>query len=252
MKPKTKEYSVVDPIKSGFDKAVIKNDKINPKVKEKILKATDIISKELDYEIDKIWILGSTLTYQWKKNSDIDVTIFLKDKLDSDDYKELNKIALEKYNDKLYINEHPINFYFSPQRFLKFKADAIYDLKNDKWIKKSEPLNEDEIEDLIRNCSSLEEFNTIFQEYLELKDMLENFVGESDQLNEIISKAMKISNLYSKIKDIRREDFKKKPDPDIPSANYRCSNVIFKMLESYGLGDIAEEISNFIESRFKD
>jgi len=103
MKPKTKEYSVIDPIKSGFDKAIIQNDKILPEVREKILKATHTISKKLGYEIDKIWILGSTLTHQWKKDSDLDVTIFLKDKLDKEKYKELNKIAADDFNEKIFI-----------------------------------------------------------------------------------------------------------------------------------------------------
>lgn len=252
MKPKTKEYSVIDPIKSGFDKAIIQNDKILPEVREKILTATHTISKKLGYEIDKIWILGSTLTHQWKKDSDLDVTIFLKDKLDKEKYKELNKIAADDFNEKIFIKEHPVNFYFSPQRFLKFKADAIYDLQNEKWIKKSEALSEDDIEDLIRGCSSLEEFNDIFEKYTELRNMLEMFSGDKDELTEIIKQALKVSNLFNKIKDIRREEFNKKPDPNLPSANYRCSNIIFKLLESYGLADIAENISEFVSSRLKN
>jgi len=142
--------------------------------------------------------------------------------------------------------------YFSPQRFLKFKADAIYDLQNEKWIKKSEALSEDDIEDLIRGCSSLEEFNDIFEKYTELRNMLEMFSGDKDELTEIIKQALKVSNLFNKIRDIRREEFNKKPDPNLPSANYRCSNIIFKLLESYGLADIAENISEFVSSRLKN
>ena len=252
MRPKTQEYSVIDPIKPGFDKAIIENDKIRSIVREKILNTISKISSQIGYEVDKVWVLGSTLTAQWVKNSDIDVTIFLKKELDSDQYKELNTLAADRFNEKLFVNEHPVNFYFSPPRYLKFKADAIYDLLNEKWIKKSEALSEDDVEEIIKSCSSLKEFNEVFEKYTELKNLLENYSGKSEELEEIISKTVSVSILFDKIRDERRKDFNKKPDPDLPSANYRCSNIVYKLLEHYGLGDIVEEVTNFLESRLKN
>lgn len=252
MKPNTKEYSVVDPIKPGYDKAIIKNDKIREEVRDRILEATSKISAQTGLEFDKIWILGSTLTHQWKDDSDIDVTIFLKDSVKPEDYKELNSLAAKKYNEKIYINQHPINFYFAKPRFLKYKADAIYDLINEKWIKKSEALTEDDVEEIIKNCSSLDEFNKIFEKYTELRNLLEGYDGKPEELMEIIEQTVKVSILFDKLKDKRREEFEKKPDPNLPSANYRCSNIVYKLLESYGLADVVEQVGHFLESRLEN
>jgi len=252
MRPKTKEYSVIDPIKPGFDKAIIVDDKIRSSIRDKILSMVSKISSQIGYEVDKVWVLGSTLTHQWKKDSDIDITIFLKKQLDGDQYKELNTLAADNFNEKLFVNEHPVNFYFSPHRYLKFKADAIYDLSNEKWIKKPEAISEDDIEEIIKNCSSLKEFNQILEEYTELKNLLENYSGSREELEQIMSQTIKVSILFDKIRDERRKDFNKKPDPNLPSANYRCSNIVYKLLENYGLGDIVEEVTSFLDSRLEN
>jgi len=252
IKPYTREYSVIDPIKSEFDSSIIVNNKIKPELREKILKATEKISDYVGHEIDKIWILGSLLTHQYSEDSDLDVTFFLKDSLNPEDYKELNKTCADKFNDKLFVEKHPINFFFAKPKFLKYKSDAIYDLINENWIKKPEILSEDDVEEIIRNCSSLDEFNTILEEYTNLKNLLENFEGDSSQITEILKQTVKVSKMFNELKDIRRKDFEKKPDPNLPSANFRCSNIIFKLLEQYGLGDIVNDVSEFISFRLKN
>lgn len=135
---------------------------------------------------------------------------------------------------------------------MKYKSDAIYDLINENWIKKPEILSEDDVEEIIRNCSSLDEFNTILEEYTNLKNLLENFEGDSSQITEILKQTVKVSKMFNELKDIRRKDFEKKPDPNLPSANFRCSNIIFKLLEQYGLGDIVNDVSEFISFRLKN
>jgi len=252
MKPYTKEYSVIDPIKPGFDENIIQHDKVVPALRNKILKAVEKISEDINHDVKKVWIIGSTMTYQYTDDSDIDVTLFLERNLEDDEFLELNKIAHEKYNEKLYAGKHPITFYFAKKRFLKYKADGIYDLINEKWIKKSEGLSEDDVEELIKNCSSLEEFNSIFEEYLELQKLLENFEGKEESINEIIKQTIKVSKLFTDLRDLRRKEFEKKPDPELPSAQYRCSNIIYKLLEQYGLGEIAEEVSEFFSSRLEN
>jgi predicted nucleotidyltransferase len=250
MPPKTKEYSVVDPIKSTLDKELIENNKLKKDVRIKILNAVGKISSNLDIKVERIYLVGSSLTHQYTKKSDLDVTIFVKKS--KEELHDLNKTAEEHYNEKIYINEHPINFHFNSGIYYKFKADAIYDLKNDKWIKKPEAMSEDDVEEIIRGCQNVKEFNEILSEYTELKKMLEAYSGEAESLEEILAQAFKVSNLFHKIKDIRREDFKKRDTEGLPSANYRCSNIIYKLLEQYGLDDLAKQISVFLNSRLKN
>jgi len=250
MSPHTQQYSVVDPIKNNLDEELIKNNKLRKDVRAKILDAVDKISIKLDIKVERIYLIGSSLTHQYTDDSDIDVTIFVKHT--EEELHNLNKLADKYFNEKIYINEHPINFHFNSGRYYKFKADAIYDLKNDKWIKKPEAMSQDDVEDIIRGCQNVKEFNEILSEYTELKKMLESFSGQQDSLTEIIDQTMKVSNLFNKIKDIRREDFKKRDTEGLPSANFRCSNIVLKLLEQYGLDDLATQISTFLSARLKN
>jgi hypothetical protein len=169
-----------------------------------------------------------------------------------DECKELNKLSAKHFNEKIFIKKHPVNFYFDPGRFLKFKSDAIYDLEHDKWIKKPESISEEDVQEIIQGCSTVKEFNEILKEYTDLKQLMESYSGAKNELEDILSQTLHVSSLFNKIKDKRREDYKKRGDPDLPSANYRCSNIIYKLLEHYGLGDLVVEVTHFLESRFKN
>lgn len=249
IQPHTKEYSVVDPIQSSLDADIIKNDKLNPNLRKQILEEVNKIKNHFSVKINKIWIVGSSLTFQYTPKSDIDVTLFVD--ATQDNLKDLNKICNEEYNEKIYINLHPVNFHFASGKYLRFKADAIYDLYNDKWIKKPEALEEDDVEEIIKGCQNVKEFNEILEEYLKLRKLLEHYNGNLEALDEIFEQTFKVNYLFNKIKDIRREEFKKRKDPNLPSANFRCSNIIYKLLENYGLGDLSKEITEFIRSRTK-
>lgn len=251
MLPKTQNYSIVDPIKSALDETVIQNDRLNPKLRDKITQAASKIENSLGVSIKKIWLIGSSLTYQWTPESDIDINLSIDEK-DSDRLKILNKTLAEEFNELIFLGKHPINFHFTGGRYLKFKADAIYDVQSDKWIKKPQALSDDDIEDLIKNCSSLKEFSDILKEYIKLQKMLENYKGERSELNKILEQAFIVNNIFNEIRNIRREEFKKKPEKGLHSANERCSNVIYKLLEQYGLGDLSEEITDFVTLRLKN
>jgi predicted nucleotidyltransferase len=245
--PHTQEYSVVDPIRSTLDKNIIKNDKIDSNIREKILIQADQIEKYFKKKIQKIYVIGSSLTYQHTPECDIDITLLIN--VDKDKLKTLNQEVKEKFNEKIFVKKHPINFHFISGRLYKFKTDAIYDLKADKWLKKPEALSEHEVEEIIKECQGVKEFNEILQEYSKLKHLLKNYEANSKSLEGIFDQAFKVNYLFEKIRDIRREEFNKRKDPNIPSANFRCSNIIYKMLEQYGLNNLANQITKFVQSR---
>ncbi len=247
---KTEEYSVIDPIKPNLDQTIIVGDKLSPEVRKKLLKAVKLISEKTGLELNNVWLIGSSISYQWTDETDLDITLLLKEKKTPEELKEINKLINENYNSKLFLGSHPVNFHARGNYYSKFNADSIYDLIDDKWIKKPEVLDEKEVAEIIQKCSSAKEFNEILREYNELNLLLKSYDGTNTV--DIISKALKVSYLFNKIKDQRREDFKKRPDKDIPSANFRCSNIIFKLLESYGLDSLAVQIATILDSRFKN
>lgn len=246
----TEQYSVIDPIKPNLDQDIIIDDKLSPAVRAKLLKAVNFISDKIGLELNNVWLIGSSISYQWTDESDLDITLLLKDKKTPEELKEINKSINESYNSKLFIGKHPVNFHARGNYYSKFNADSIYDLMDDRWIKKPEVLDEKEVMEIIQQCSSAKEFNEILREYGELNSLLRAYDGTNTV--DIITKALKVSYLFNKIKDQRREDFKKRPDKGIPSANFRCSNIIFKLLESYGLDSLAVQVATILDSRLKN
>jgi len=249
MSPKTQQYSIVDPVKPELEENIIKNGKVNSELRDKILNQVRVIEKTFKQKIEKVYIIGSSITYQYTSDCDIDVTLLIK--VDKEILKDLNKELSEKFNEKMFLQKHPINFHFNSGNLYKFNSDAIYDLINNKWVKKPEALCEDDLEEIIQGCQNLKEFTEILKEYSVLKDLLENYNGDLESLDEIFQQTFKVNYLFEKIRDQRREDYKKRKDENIPSANFRCSNVIFKLLEQYGLDDLSSQITKIIKSRAK-
>jgi hypothetical protein len=249
MKPRTEQYSVVDPVQSSLDKEVIKNDKLNPVLRDKILSKISEIEAYFKNKVTKSYVVGSSLTYQHTPNCDIDVTLFVDE--NNDKLKKLNEQLKEKYNEKIFLNKHPVNFHFATGKLYKFKADAIYDLNKNNWVKKPEALSEDDVEEIIQECQNVKEFKEVLTEYTKLKNLLEKYKGDTESLDEIFQQTFKVNYLFEKIRDIRRKDFSKRKDPNIPSANFRCTNIIYKILTQYGLDNLSEQITAFIKSRAK-
>ena len=247
----TENYSVVDPVKLSLDKHIIQNGKLNPSLRQKIIDCVNEIAGKIQYKPEKIWLIGSSLTYQWTQDSDLDVTIFIHNK-SPEELKKINTIAAKHFNAKVFLGQHPLNFYHTSGVFFKFKADAIYDVENDKWIKKPIPVDAEAISEIIEGCKVSEEFQEILNEYAQLKNTLNQFSGDHDQLKEIMDQTLKVSYLFNKIRDTRREDFnKRKHEKGLPSGNFRCSNIIFKLLESYGLENLSENVSQFISGKIQ-
>lgn len=235
---------MVDPVQPDLDERIVRNGKFEPEARKNILRHVAKIASDLDLDVVKTWIVGSSLTYQWTPQSDVDVTIFVN--VDKNELKKLNRHIDETYNDMLFIGPHPVHFHCNTGKYLRFKADAIYDLDHDKWIKEPQSLNEHDIQNMIEHCSSLDEFNETLEAYLELKNLLASHAD----MQEIIKQAIRVSLLFEDVRDMRREEFNKKQDSNLPSANWRCSNIIFKLLENHGLGDLAEMVSESLSARF--
>lgn len=245
----TVDYSIIDPVQSSLDEDIVFGDQINPKIIDGILDFVQKIEETASIDVEKVWWVGSSLTYQWSEDSDIDITLFI-DHSFKDQLKELNAWVHENYDGSMFVKKHPVNFHFATGRYERFKADAIYDVIKRKWIKKPKEVDESEIAEIISHCSDFKEFNDIMEKYIGLQDLLENYSGSRDQLSEIIDKTVDVLVLFEKIRQIRRDDFNKKPDKNLPSANYRCSNIVYKLLEKFGLGSLAETVASVLQQGF--
>lgn len=245
------EFSIVDPVQDQLNSTLVQNNTFNPSARKYILSLVNKLSKYTKIHISKVWVLGSSLTYQHTPDSDIDVTLFIDKSTTPEELVLLNKEVAQEFNDQAFIENHPINFHFVAGEYNKFKADAIYDLTENRWIKTPQKFEDSEMQQIINSCKGIEEFQEILEEYNVLKQQLEGFSGSQEEFQEILEQAFWVSHLFYQIKDIRREDFNSEEDRSLPSANFRCSNIIFKLLEKYGFDELASNIASFFEQRLK-
>lgn len=257
-KPFTKaiEFSVISPVRSALDSLVINptTQKVQGAVKDQLIACAIKIAKDLNVELRKIWIIGSSLTFQWDEQSDIDVNLSLKTRIEDDKLLAINKYVSKKYNNKIKIGCHPVNFKIEQGNFKRFRADAIYDLVKNRWIKRPAILQEAEIRQLINQSSSTPEFQQIMKKYHELQQLLQkwkSFSGTGQRKQalaaEIFGTTQHIHHLYHTIKDERRRQFNKcKKNPNWPSANFQTINIIYKLLESKNIGHLEEEVARIM------
>lgn len=129
--------------KSELNQDIWKDNKLNPKVRTKLLKIAKDFFDSLDLPenvkmVDVIFT-GSLANYNWSKFSDIDLHIVL-------DFKDIN--GDQKFKEdffyaykSLWNQDHDITVYgypvelYAQDRTAKLTASAsVYSVKNDKWI----------------------------------------------------------------------------------------------------------------------
>lgn len=243
MPPKSQEYSVIDPIQPETRNGILNEGKLNRKLSKNILKLTDNISKEFEISFKKIWLVGSILTKQWNKNSDIDITLITDQTVENDVYRGI----IRKNNEKFKFKGHPVNFYIMDKMPNLFKFDAIYDIQNDFWVKKPQDVEQQDIDDLIVECSATEFFQEILEAYADLKNSIES----DEDPKYIFRKAIKFTLLVDDLTNQRRSDFDLPAEEGLAAASQRCSNVCYKLLESYGLKDLAVIINDFLDAKIE-
>ena len=241
-----------------FDKADTKDPKIKPSVKKQI---QDQIKKFEEYPVIKIALIGSILTKRYRNDADLDINIlFDVPKKDQEEQRlTLSKKYLSASNPdniqgKLIPGtKHPINYYFITDQTTyddqNKKADAVFDIENDEFIKRPEDFSFDtnlyvkEFErkvqeiDVVRG--ELKRDIIDYHELIELKpdDILNLQEKINEKLEEIEDSIEQIVKVGDGVDAERRSAFNSDMTPD-QIRKYGIKNrlpkaVIYKMLEKY-------------------
>ena len=129
-----------------FDKADSKDPIIKPSVKKQI--QDQIKEFEKEYPVIKIALIGSILTKRYRNDADLDINVLFdvpKEKQEQERV-DLSQKYLSAKNPKniqgklIPGTQHPINYYFLTDQSTyddqNKKADAVFDIENDKFIKR--------------------------------------------------------------------------------------------------------------------
>ena len=193
------------------------NNKLQPEVKEKILEIADKFIENLkedniELDVKDIVLLGSNASYNYTKDSDLDIHI-ISDTSDLDCSKTHLPIIYNAYkklfNDKhdILINGIEVEVYVENNEQTA-KSNGVYSVKTDEWIK--EP-SQQEIPELDR-----EEFDSQFNEW-------------ENKYMEIVNNPTleKIESYIDEIYMVRQKSIQE-------NGEYSIGNLIFKELRNLG------------------
>ena len=242
-----------------FDDADTKNPKIKPSVKKLI--DTQLKDFEKEYPILKTALIGSILTKRYRNDADLDINVLFdvpKEKQEDERVRLSQKYLSAKNPDNIQGKEipgtkHPINFYFITDQKTyddqNKKADAVFDIENNKFIKRPEDFTFDPslyVKEFERKVQELDvikgELKRDIIDYDELKELQPNDILNlqdkiNDKLEEIEDGIKDIIKVGDTVDDERRAAFDKDMSPDeirqFGIKNRLPKNVIYKMLEKY-------------------
>jgi predicted nucleotidyltransferase len=253
--------SVLDPAHKKLSNEIWSEDgeKIKKENKKFILdnfyKWVDKIGLDKD-KIGKIVVVGSTTTFQYTDNSDIDVNIIID--LSDDKIREYGRMLPNGNN--LPGTKHPVNYYLSNDEKQFEVKQAIYDLNKDKWVKKAKlsdvkvPYSYvleiakffmDGIDERIQAYERTQMELEIYKTYLKEKDDINvdpDHIQKMISHKELQSKATldAIHVAHKLAKSFRKKAFEDDYEPDFlinieaKNPDFSVNNMVYKELERFG------------------
>ena len=242
-----------------FDNADTKDPKIKSSVKVMIDKQVEDFAKE--YPVIKIALIGSILTKKYRNDADLDINVLFdvpKDKQEEERLRLSKQFLSSKNPDNIQGKlipgtKHPVNYYLITDQETyddqNKKADAVFDITNNKFIKRPDDFTFDMslyLKDFERKVQEIDvikgELKRDIIDYDELSDLkpkdIENLQDKvNGKLKEIEKDLQDIINIGDTVDAERRAAFDTDMTPDqirtYGIKNRLPKNVIYKMLEKY-------------------
>ena len=256
--------SVIDFQHDKLDPRIFKDDdNIKPEVRHQILKgAKEIHDKE---KVVSVYIVGSGITYNYTDSSDIDVNVELKRNISDESYQDLVEFVRSDLNEVNAVgSQHPINYFIVREPFADWKADAIYDLMSERWLKKPTKVSfdvQEYMDSFRRTVSDIDvakgelrrdiiDFNIVRS--FKRSDMKKIKQYLEDKLKELEIDLEAIVEQYRNIVDLRHLAFDQYTDlSELDKVKYGTpnklpANVIYKLLERFYYLDFLKHISQFL------
>ena len=242
-----------------FDNADTKEPKIKSEIIGMIMKQFTEFKKE--YPILDYSLIGSILTKRYRDDADLDINVLFdvpKEKQEEERIRLSKKFLSSKNPDNVQGKlipgtKHPINYYIITDKKTyddqNKKADAVFDIGKNKFIKRPEEFTFDidmYINDFNKKVQEIDvvkgELKRDIIDYDELKDLSPNDILDlqdkiNSKLEEIEDDLQQIIKIGDNVDVERRAAFDKDMSPDeirlYGIKNRLPKNVIYKMLEKY-------------------
>ncbi len=256
--------SIIDIPRKTYAPGVFDNeDTDNPKIKINVLNMITAQFEEFEkeYPILDYSLIGSILTKRYRNDADLDINVLFdvpKEKREEErlrlSKKYLSAASPDSIQGKLIPGtKHPVNYYFITDKKTyddqNKKADAVYDIKGQKFVKRPEDFTFDVnlyLKDFQKKVDEIDlikgELKRDIIDYDELKELTPDDVENlqtrvSKKLDEIEKGIQDIIDIGVEVDTDRRAAFDNDMTPDEIKTygikNRLPKNVIYKMLEKY-------------------
>jgi len=260
----TFKESIIDIPRSTYAPMVFdKEDTRNPVIKPSVIKMIEdqLAEFEKEYPVLKYTLIGSILTHRYRNDADLDINVLFDVPVEKreDERVRLSKKYLSAKNpDNIQGKEipntkHPVNYYFITDKETydsqNAKADAVFDIKNQKFVKRPEDFKFDMnlyLKDFEKKVQEIDvvkgELKRDIIDYDELSELKPGEIRDlekrlTSKLNEIEKSIQDLSDMGDVVDAERRAAFDKDMTPDeiktFSIKNRLPKNVIYKMLEKY-------------------
>src|SRR5210317_453775 len=264
---KFKDYikeSIIDIPRRTYAPGVFDNaDTSDPKIKDSVKKLINDQIKvfESEYPVLQKSLIGSILTKRYRNDADLDINILFDVPVEKQEEERLRlskKYLSSASPDSIQGKEipgtkHPINYYFITDKDTyedqNKKADAVFDIDNNKFIKRPEEFDFDMnlyLKDFERKVQEIDvvkgELKRDIIDYDELKELQPDDILNlqeliNNKLEEIEDSIEQIVKIGDTVDAERRAAFDTDMSPDeirqYGVKNRLPKNVIYKMLEKY-------------------
>lgn len=206
---------------------LFENEKLKPEVKDKILEivnrfVTNLATDEITIKVLDVILVGSNASYNYTKDSDVDIHI-IADQINcpEDLYSKVYSAYRSLFNHKFDIGFYgiPVELYVETSGMPRV-SNGVYSVKNDAWIR--EPVQQD-IPDIDK-----EEFES---ELMVWEDRYQNLKDKKDITEEEIDKY--ITDIY----ELRHTAL-------ATDGEYSIGNLVFKEVRNKGWLDSLKDLRN--------
>ena len=256
--------SIIDIPRSTYAPGVFDNaDTSTPKIKQSVI---GMIEKQMEdfekeYPILKYTLIGSILTKRYRNDADLDINILF-DIPEEDREEERTRLSKKylsaKNPDNIQGNlipgtKHPVNYFFITDKQTyddqNLKADATFDIKTNKFIKRPDDFKFDMnlyLKDFQKKVDEIDllkgELKRDIIDYDELSELKPGEIKDLEKrvkgkLSEIQTDLQDLMNIGDTLDTERRAAFDTDMTPDeiktFSIKNRLPKNVVYKMLEKY-------------------
>ena len=256
--------SIIDIPRSTYAPMVFDDaDTSNPKIKQSVI---GMIEKQMEdfekeYPILKYTLIGSILTKRYRNDADLDINILF-DIPEEDREEERTRLSKQYLSAKNPDNiqgklipgtKHPVNYFFITDKRTyddqNLKADATFDIKTNKFIKRPDDFKFDMnlyLKDFQKKVDEIDivkgELKRDIIDYDELSELKPGEIKDLEKrvkgkLDEIETDLQDLINIGDTLDTERRAAFDTDMSPDeiktFSIKNRLPKNVVYKMLEKY-------------------